>query len=53
MAWQPHMIKKLKIESSFGEAAQTVRLGKPPGTPGQILNRTQEGEEALPVDQQW
>ena len=51
-AWlgQPHMIKK--IESSFGEEARSARLGKTPGTPGQILNRPQKGEEALPADKQ-
>ena len=51
-AWlgQPHMIKK--IESSFGEEAKSARLGKTPGTPGQILNRPQKGEEALPADKQ-
>jgi hypothetical protein len=47
---QPHMIKT--IESSFGEETQTVGLGKTPGTPGQILNRPQEGEEASPAEQQ-
>jgi hypothetical protein len=42
------MIKK--IEKTFGEEAKTVRLGKMPGTPGQILNIPQEEEETLPVD---
>jgi hypothetical protein len=47
---QPHLIKK--IEKTFGEEENTVRLGKTLGTPGQILNKPQKEEEALSVDQQ-